>query len=116
MRLRRPRARSSLRRYLATRPGANRRARDKTFGGRVSLTPGAISGSTPGMTDPLRWTQEVLKPAFERIGITGIAQQREFMANLFPNRNANRMFDMFLDPNSVSRIEKDRALYRQGLG
>jgi hypothetical protein len=84
--------------------------------GHWNIAPGAIKGSAMGMTDPFRWTQEVLKPAFEKIGMTGINEQREWMAKIFPNRNANRMFDIFLDPASVARIGKDRALYSQGLG
>ncbi len=82
-------------------------------GGRVNIGPGAIKGAAQGMADPFTWTQEVLKPALEKAGFTTLASQREVMAKLFPNRNANRMFDIFLDPNSVTRIHKDRELYTQ---
>jgi hypothetical protein len=82
-------------------------------GGRVNVGVGAIKGSTLGMQDPYTWTQEILKPALEAAGYKTIQQQREVMAKLFPNRNANRMFDIFLDPASVARIEKDRNLYSQ---
>jgi hypothetical protein len=84
--------------------------------GHWSVAAGGIRGSALGMSDPFRWTQEVLRPALEHIGLTTIDKQREVMAKLFPNRNANRMFDIFLDPNSVQRILKDRDLYRQGMG
>jgi hypothetical protein len=80
-------------------------------GGRVNIGPGAIRGAREGMADPYKWTQEVLKPALIAAGFTTLAQQREVMAKIFPNRNANRMFDIFLDPNSVARLEKDRQIY-----
>lgn len=84
-------------------------------GGRVNLSVGAIKGSTLGMQDPYEWTQTLLKPALEAAGYKTIQQQREVMAKLFPNRNANRMFDIFLDPASVARIEKDRDLYTKAM-
>lgn len=84
--------------------------------GHWNIAPGAIKGSELGMSDPYRWTQEILKPAFESQGITDIGKQREWMAKIFPNRNANRMFDIFLDPASVTRIEKDRQIYRGAMG
>jgi hypothetical protein len=88
--------------------------RNAGVGGRSKPRKSKSPQGSLGMSNPFTWTQKVLKPALEKIGLTTIDKQREVMAKLFPNRNVNRMFDIFLDPMSVQRIYKDRALYGQG--
>lgn len=78
------------------------------------VLPGGIKGSAEFAANPYQWTQDVLVPALIKEGYKTPEAMRTEIANLFRNRTAQQVFDMFA--TQQQRFQKDAALIQSAQG
>jgi hypothetical protein len=86
--------------------------------GPVGWKPGAIKGTNLALSDPLAWTETVLKPALVKAGInTGnqLSLAKGLMP-LFGDRIAMRLANNLVGDQDNARLHKDEGLFGKVMG
>lgn len=86
--------------------------------GPVGWKPGAIKGTNLALSDPLAWTETVLRPALRKQGYNTGDQLSlaKALIPLFRDRNANRLANNLVGDQDNARLHKDEGLFGKVLG
>jgi len=86
--------------------------------GPVGWKPGAIKGTNLALSDPLAWTETVLRPALRKQGYNTGDQLSlaKALIPLFRDRNANRLANNLVGDQDNARLHKDENLFTKVMG
>jgi hypothetical protein len=82
-------------------------------GGKLQLDPGAIKGSLETIGNLPEWIDKYIRPGLMKLAAGDHNLYESYLGKAMPNRNAQKLAEMFGDPGFVDQIAKDMGLSRQ---